>query len=71
MKRSSLLMKNISLIIWMISGIATMIFTLVHLAAKDWQPATFFLLATIYADWNFHRIYNEIVEEGKSNGRSS
>lgn len=56
-------MKNFYLVIWMLAGMLTMVATLLYLSVKDWQPAIFFLLATMYADWNFHRIYNEIVSE--------
>lgn len=58
-------MKNFSLLVWMISGIVAMAFVLFHLAAKEWQPAIFFLLALMYADHNFYRVYNELVEENK------
>lgn len=54
------IMKLVYLFIWFVAGIVTMALTLFNLAEGNWPKATFFLVATLYADVSFYRFYNEI-----------
>lgn len=59
-------MKIFFLCLWMVFGFTTMGMTIYYFAMPDFQKATFYLVATLYADCNFYRVYNEIVEESKN-----
>lgn len=59
-------MKAIFLCFWMVVGLITMGMTIYFFNMADFQRATFYLVAALYADCNFYRTYNEIVEESKN-----
>jgi len=54
------------MIVYGICGVAAMVVNLHFLFKPDgpeWQPATFFLLASLVADFHFYRAYDETVKK--------